>query len=60
MTAVVVLVLAWTFLALATAFVVGHGIRLADACVPFRRCSDDKEAPAYESATGRRLVGTHS
>ncbi|MDT0277357.1 hypothetical protein [Blastococcus goldschmidtiae] len=41
MTALVALALAWTFLAVATAFVVGHGIRLADARIPTRTGRDE-------------------
>ena len=48
MTALVLVVLAWTFLALSTAFVVGHGIRLADACRPARSASGEMRSAVDE------------
>ena len=48
MTALVVLALAWLLLALSVAFVVGHGIRLADACAPCRQAGDDSPGTAHE------------
>ena len=48
MTALVLVVLAWTLLAASTAFVVGHGIRLADAGRPARSGSDDLWSAASE------------
>lgn len=48
MTAVVLVLLAWTFLALSTAFVVGHGIRLADASSPLRAGRDEVRATMRE------------
>ena len=48
MTALVLIALAWTFLALSTAFVVGHGIRLADTSRPARCDSDDMWAAVDE------------
>ena len=48
MTALVVLALAWLLLALATAFVVGHGIRLADASRPARSGRDEAWAAVDE------------
>ena len=48
MTALVLLALAWTFLAMSTAFVIGHGIRLADTSRPAHSGSDDLWAAADE------------
>ena len=48
MTALVLLALAWTLLALSVAFVVGHGIRLADACRPVRSGGDGHRTSTYE------------
>lgn len=48
MTAVVLVLLAWTFLALSTAFVVGHGIRLAYASRPARAGRDEIRAATRE------------
>lgn len=41
MTALVLLALAWAVLAVSTAFVIGHGIRLADTSRPARSGRDD-------------------
>ena len=48
MTALVLVVLAWTLLALSTAFVVGLGIRLADAHRPVRSGSDEVRSTLRE------------
>ena len=48
MTALVLVVLAWMFLAASTAFVVGHGIRLADTSRPARSGGDDVWAATDE------------
>ena len=48
MTALVVLALVWTFLAASTAFVIGHGIRLADTTRPARSGSDEMWSAADE------------
>ena len=48
MTALVLVVLVWTLLAASTAFVVGHGIRLADTSRPARSGSDDMWSAADE------------
>ena len=48
MTALVLLALAWTLLALSMAFVVGHGIRLADASSPARTGSNHLRTAAHE------------
>ena len=53
MTALVLVVLAWTFLALSTAFVVGHGIRLADACRPAKWGSDEGTAARVGDRLGQ-------
>ena len=59
MTAVVLVVLAWTFLAASTAFVVGHGIRLADKSRPIRSGGDVtllSKALSYDSRIGGRYL----
>ena len=48
MTAVVLLVLAWAFLAASMAFVIGHGIRLADALHPVRSGGDELWSPTED------------
>ncbi len=48
MTAWVILGAVWLLAALPAALVVGHAIRLADACSPFESCGDDP-------ASARRL-----
>jgi hypothetical protein len=47
MTTLVLLALAWAFLALTTAFVLGHGIRLADRCIPAGSCADDAPSTGH-------------
>ena len=49
MTALVLLALAWAFLALSTAYVVGHGIRLADAGGPVRSGRGEARAATQKS-----------
>ena len=48
MTVLVLLVLVWTFLAVSTAFVVGHGIRLANAGSPVGLSDDEARAVVGE------------
>ena len=48
MTALVLVALAWTFLAMSTAFVIGHGIRLADSSRPVRAGGSDEMWPAAD------------
>jgi hypothetical protein len=48
MTTLVLVVLAWTLLALSLAFVVGHGIRLADTNRSVRSGSDELRTATHE------------
>lgn len=48
MTALVVLALAWILLALSMAIVMGHCIRIADACAPSRNGEDDARGSVHQ------------